>query len=117
MMIQIQAKYLAHHDALGSRKDAINKELFDTQHAQIWANCDADLRARKAELKTRESLTDEERIELAELEVMFPTISEKAQKQQEAFKRATDAIKANATAAPWGRILNDLAIGQGWIEP
>ena len=35
----------------------------------------------------------------------------------QAKKRAVAAIKANATRAPWGRILYDLAIAQGWIEP
>lgn len=70
---EIKAKYLAQHDTLGSRKDAVDKALFDQQHAPIWADCDAELRERKAYLEAQASLTADETKELAELERMFPT--------------------------------------------
>lgn len=38
-------------------------------------------------------------------------------KRREAKERAVQAIKDNAGGAPWGKILNDMAIAQGWIEP
>ena len=69
---EIQAKYLALHNALGTRKDAKDKELFDRQHAEIWRNCDIELKARKAELEAKETLTEAEKAELAELEFLFP---------------------------------------------
>ena len=74
MMIksEIQVKYLAQHDALGSRKDAIDKELFDQQHAQVWADCNAELKARKDALKAKASLSSKEKAELSELTMMFP---------------------------------------------
>lgn len=40
----------------------------------------------------------------------------KVQKRQKAKERAIAAIKANQTGAPWGQILYDLAVAQGWIE-
>jgi len=40
-----------------------------------------------------------------------------ANKRQEAKERAIAAIKANAPASPWGRILFDLAVAQGLMEP
>jgi hypothetical protein len=40
-----------------------------------------------------------------------------AGKRQEALDRAVQAILANAGTSPWGRILKDLAIAQGWVEP
>lgn len=70
---EIQAKYLALHNALGSRKDAEDKELFDQQHRQIWAACDIELKARKVELEAKETLSLKEQQELKELEVMLPT--------------------------------------------
>lgn len=70
---EIQAKYLALHDALGSREDTIDKDLFDQQHRQIWHDCDLELQARKAELEAKETLTPEEQQELSELEAMYPT--------------------------------------------
>lgn len=38
-------------------------------------------------------------------------------KRKEARVRAMQAIKDNATQSPWGRLLYDLAVAQGWIEP
>lgn len=73
---EIEQKYLVLHDALGTRKEAEDKELFDQQHRQIWADCDTELKARKAELEAKETLTLEEQKELAELEELFPTIPE-----------------------------------------
>jgi len=47
-----------------------------------------------------------------------PTASEiAAQKRQTAFIAAIEAIKSNKSGAPWGKILYDLAVSQGWIEP
>ena len=69
---EIKAEYLALHNALGTREDAIDKDLFDQQHAQIWANCDIDLKARKAELKAKATLTIDESVELRELQALFP---------------------------------------------
>jgi len=40
-----------------------------------------------------------------------------AKKRNEARARAIQAIKGNAGASPWGQILNDMAIAEGWIEP
>jgi len=40
-----------------------------------------------------------------------------ANKRQEAKERAIAAIKANAPASPWGKILKDLAVAQGLMEP
>jgi len=40
-----------------------------------------------------------------------------ANKRQEARERAIVAIKANAPASPWGKILKDLAVAQGLMEP
>jgi hypothetical protein len=70
---EIDAVYLAQHNALGSRKDAEDKDLFDQQHAQIWADCDAVLQDRKIELQAKVELTPEEEQELAKLEALFPT--------------------------------------------
>ena len=51
-----------------------------------------------------------------EAEVVNPwTVKE--QKRQEAKARAVQAIKANAATLPWGKVLADIAIAQGWIEP
>ena len=69
---EIQQKYLELHNALGSRKDAVNKVLFDQQHRQIWADCDVELKARKKELESMTSLFDEQRLELSELISIFP---------------------------------------------
>ena len=47
-----------------------------------------------------------------------PTAEEVTNTKREAAKqRAITAIKANKTGAPWGIILNDLAVAQGLIEP
>lgn len=70
---EIKAKYLALHDALGARKDAADKELFDQQHRQVWTDCDTELKARRAELAALASHSDVEKQELRELEDMFPT--------------------------------------------
>lgn len=70
---EIQAKYLAIHDALGSRQDAEDKELFDLLHQATWNDCDAELRTRKAQLEAIETLTTEEQSELTDLQFMFPT--------------------------------------------
>lgn len=74
MISEIQAKYLALHNALGSRETAADKELFDQQHSQIWADCDQELMARKTELELKETLTADELFELSELKHMFPTV-------------------------------------------
>lgn len=68
---EIRQKYLALHNALGSRKDAEDKDEFDRQHRQIWHDCDVELQQRKAELEAKGALTDEEKLELAEFEEMF----------------------------------------------
>lgn len=70
---EIQAKYLALHNALGSREDAEDKDFFDQQHRQVWRDCDFELKTRKAGLEAQETLTAKEQKELTELENMFPT--------------------------------------------
>ena len=71
--LEINAKYLALHGALGSRKDAEDKELFDQKHRQVWQNCDIELKARKEELLSLEELSEAEQDELNQLEIMFPS--------------------------------------------
>ena len=70
--IEILAKYLALHDALGSRKDTEDKEFFDQKHRQIWYDCDVELELRKAELLAKSKPTIEEQVELQDLQMMFP---------------------------------------------
>ena len=41
---------------------------------------------------------------------------EKITKVEQARGRAIAAIKDNKGTGPWGSILYDLAVGQGWIE-
>ena len=43
--------------------------------------------------------------------------SQRVTKRSEARARAVQAIKDNDGASPWGKILNDMAIAEGWIEP
>lgn len=40
----------------------------------------------------------------------------KATKRRDAEASAEEAIKANRDT-PWGRVLHDLAVAQGWIDP
>ncbi len=49
---KINAKYLALHNALGTKKDAVDKDLFDQQHRQIWNDWETELKAKlsKSEL-------------------------------------------------------------------
>ena len=47
----------------------------------------------------------------------LPVVNPVEVKRKEAHSRAIQAIKDNIGASPWGKILNDLAIAQGWIEP
>lgn len=68
---EIRQKYLALHHALGSQKDAEDKDEFDRQHRGIWDECDEELRQRKAELEAKGTLTDDERSELDELQDEF----------------------------------------------
>jgi hypothetical protein len=42
---------------------------------------------------------------------------ERMTRREEARVRAMAAIKANAGQTPWGQILKDLAVAQGWMEP
>jgi len=44
-------------------------------------------------------------------------LEEKETKRHEARAKAIADIKANRDNTPWGRILYDLALSQGWIEP
>ena len=45
-----------------------------------------------------------------------PTASEiAAQNRSAAFTAATEAIRTNKSGAPWGIILHNLAVSQGWI--
>ena len=43
--------------------------------------------------------------------------SENEIKRQNAKVRARASIEENKRTTPWGKILYDLAIAQGWIEP
>lgn len=70
-----KAKYLALHNALGSRKDADDKELFDQQHGKVWHDYDIEFQERKAKLLTKPNPTANELVELAKLESMYPTPS------------------------------------------
>lgn len=65
---EIQQKYLELHNALGTPKDAKDKEAFDTVHRKIWADCDVELKARKTELEARGL----DSVELRELREMYP---------------------------------------------
>ena len=69
---EILKSYLTQHDALGTRKDATDKEQFDIDHRAVWAACDAELRTRKVELQEKPSPTQAEAAELAELTQQFP---------------------------------------------
>lgn len=64
---KINAKYLALHNALGTRKDALDAEAFDIAHGKIWADCDVELKTRKEKLKAKSSRTDDENKELSTL--------------------------------------------------
>lgn len=68
---EIQATYLAQHNALGAQVDAPDKEIFDQQHRLIWGKCDEELKQRMVELKGQATSTSEEQQELHELELMF----------------------------------------------
>lgn len=69
---EIRQKYLARHNALGSCKDAEDKDEFDRVHREIWHECDVELQERKAELEAKGTLTDDEESELGELQEVFP---------------------------------------------
>ena len=75
---EIQQYYLAQHDALGSREEAEDKELFNQQHRQVWADCDTKLEARKLDLESQTLLTDADKVELKELGRMSPAPSSPA---------------------------------------
>jgi hypothetical protein len=68
---EILQDYSARHDALGPCKDAQDRDAFDAQHCQLWADCDAALNARKVELQEKPSPTQAEAAELAQLDFMF----------------------------------------------
>lgn len=68
---EIKAKYLVQHNALGQQKDAPDKTLFDQQHHQIWADCDTELLARKAELLIKAVKTTDETKEVEALKREF----------------------------------------------
>lgn len=68
---EIVQKYLANHDALGSQKDAENKDKFDKQHRKIWARCDEELLKRRVKLEAKKRLTPEEQPELEDLRYML----------------------------------------------
>lgn len=68
---EIQAKYLTQHDALGTWKDAGDKELFKQKHGEIWHNCDVELQERKTYLETQINPIPEEQQELRELQAMI----------------------------------------------
>lgn len=73
---------------------------FQSRHGQLWQSQEDELIA---------SGFMQPRITLEE-EIL-------TQKRVLAREKAIAAIKANQTGAPWGTILNDLAIVQGLIEP
>jgi len=58
---EIKRKYLAHHDALGKRKDALDKEKFDIAHRAVWAACNIKLNERleKLQMAAKERTPDE----------------------------------------------------------
>lgn len=68
---EILATYLAQHDALGTRKEAADKEEFDKQHRKIWGKCDEELNERMVKLEGQETLTPEEQRELEELRAIL----------------------------------------------
>ena len=90
---EIQAYWLAQHDALGSREDVEDKELFDQQHAEVWRNCDIELQQRKDELKAKTSLLKDEETELSELTKMFPEPSPPSRD----LAQEIDELKAKVT--------------------
>ena len=67
-MQEILDKHLARHAALGSRKDAPDKDEFDQEHKQIWHECDVELGERLTELEAQDHLSPELEQELAELQ-------------------------------------------------
>lgn len=69
---EIQAKYLARHNALGTLKDAKDKDEFHREHRAIWHEYDVELQQRKVELEYKEKLTKAQKAELLELEALFP---------------------------------------------
>jgi hypothetical protein len=90
---EIEAKYLGLHDALGAREDAADKALFDQQHRQVWANCNTELGARKAELEKSVNLKPDEVQELRELEFMFPKPSPPARNLAAELDALTARVK------------------------
>lgn len=92
---KINAKYLALHDALGSRRDAPDKELFDQQHRQVWADCDIELRARKVKLEAQTTLTPTEKQEFDELESIFPKPASSARNLADEIDELKALIKIN----------------------
>ena len=69
---QIETKHLGLHDALGTRKKATDKDLFDQKHRQVWTDCNTELKTRALELEGKTWLTATEDLELRELHRMFP---------------------------------------------
>lgn len=69
---EIEAKYLTIHKALGTRKDAVDKDLFDQQHQQVWRDCETELKVRKVGLQAKPTLLKDEQVELSELKMQFP---------------------------------------------
>lgn len=64
---EILAKHLAKHNALGTQKDAEDKEEFDREHREIWRECDVELKQRLTELEAEANPNGEALIEIQEL--------------------------------------------------
>jgi len=94
---EILKSYLTQHDALGTRKDARDKEQFDIDHRAVWAACDAELRTRKVELQEKPSPTQAEAAELAELTQQFPEPSASGGPPRD-LAAEIDALGARITA-------------------
>lgn len=50
-MTEILEYHLEQHNVLGKQKDALDKELFDSEHRAVWDECNQELTERLAELQ------------------------------------------------------------------
>lgn len=75
---------------------------------------DAQLKAKYRRQNPPGTVVEDRDATAAEAQVL--TEEERLTKREEARVRAMTAIKAQSGQSPWGMILKDLAIAQGWIE-
>ena len=90
---EILENYLTMHNALGTRKDALDKDEFDGKHSKIWTDYDVELTARKEELRAKSVPSKVEREELSELKVMLPDPSPPSRDLAAEITMLTERIK------------------------